>query len=346
MKQRTADYSDGGEAYGAQMLQRNTGYPVFSEPEFFPPAGIGGARTNAHDGGSEQSGGVRPGTRGRVMEIAVDRPLRTGSRRNQLEDRRRSTSHDVAVAEPESFRWMRAVACRIHRIQTPRSFNALLLLSAPLIGLLTALLYLFSGSVQDQVAAAGSALSSGDGAQIRDYLRSLGIWGPVVSLALMLAQAVIAPIPGVLIVMGNGLAYGAFWGGVLTLAGQTLAAAACFVIARRFGRSLVERIAGDINTGKTGQLMAKWGAAGIVATRLIPGFSFDLISYGAGLTAMPFRRFIIATVIGSAPQAFLYSYLMQESPMLAWGMVGFSLVVIAAIAAWSLLQRRNAAPAA
>jgi uncharacterized membrane protein YdjX (TVP38/TMEM64 family) len=280
------------------------------------------------------------------MEIAVDRPLRTDLRRHQPEDRCRSTCHAVAVAEPESIRWVQQATARIHRMRIPRSFNVLLLLSALVIGALAALLYVSSGSVQDQVVAAGSALSSGDGGQIRDYLRSLGVWGPVVSLVLMLAQAVVAPIPGVLIAMANGLAYGTFWGGVLTLAGQTLAASACFVIARRFGRSLVERIAGDINNGEAGQLMAKWGAAGIVASRLIPGFSFDLISYGAGLTAMPFRRFIIATVIGSAPQAFLYSWLMQESPMLAWGMVGFSLVIIAAIAAWSLLQRRNTAPAA
>lgn len=279
------------------------------------------------------------------MEIAVDRPLRTGSRRNQSDDRRRSIGHAVAVAEPEPLRWMQQAPARIHRIRIPRSFNALLVLFMLLAGALAALLYVLSGSVQDQVAAAGSALSSGDGDQIRDYLRSLGVWGPVVSLALMLAQAVVAPIPGVLIAMANGLAYGTFWGGALTLAGQTLAAAACFVIARRFGRSLVERIAGDIHNGRAGQLVAKWGAVGIVATRLIPGFSFDLISYGAGLTAMPFRRFIIATVIGSAPQAFLYSWLMQESPLLAWGMVGVSLVIIAAIATWSLLQRRTAAPA-
>lgn len=280
------------------------------------------------------------------MEIAVDRPLRTDTRRNQPEDQCRSTCHAVAVADPEPRRWMQQATARIHQVRAPHSLNALLLLAAPIVGVLAALLYVSSGSVQEQVAAAGSALSSGNGDQIRDYLRSLGVWGPVVSLALMLAQAIIAPIPGVLIVMANGLAYGTFWGGMLTLAGQALAASVCFVIARRFGRSLVERIAGDITNGKTGQLMAKWGAAGIVVTRLIPGFSFDLISYGAGLTAMPFRRFIIATVIGSAPQAFLYSWLMQESPMLAWGMAGVSVIIIAALAGWSLLQRRKATPAA
>ena len=58
---------------------------------------------------------------------------------------------------------------------------------------------------------------------------------------------------------------------------------------------------------------------------------------------MPFRRFIMATFIGSAPQAFLYSYLMQESPMLAWGMVGISVVIIGALAVYSLIQRRSVA---
>ena len=124
---------------------------------------------------------------------------------------------------------------------------------------------------------------------------------------------------------------------------NTRRAALCFVIARRFGRGIVERFAGDVNNGKAGRWIAQWGAAGIVATELIPGFSFDLISYGAGLTAMPFRRFIIATFVGSAPQAFLSSYLMQESPMLAWGMVGVSVVIFGALALYSLIQRHKVA---
>jgi uncharacterized membrane protein YdjX (TVP38/TMEM64 family) len=278
------------------------------------------------------------------MEIAVDRPLRTELRGIQSTDRRRSNHHAVTRSQPEPIRWTpdRAIS-GVRRIAAPRSLNSLLLLAIPALGAVAALLYFTSGSVQHQVAAASSALSSGDGDQIRDYLQSLGIWGPVVSLSLMLIQAIVAPIPGVLIAMANGLAYGIFWGGALTLTGQTLAAALCFVIARRFGRGIVERFAGDVNNGKAGRWIAQWGAAGIVATRLIPGFSFDIISYGAGLTAMPFRRFIIATVIGSAPQAFLYSYLMQESPMLAWGMVGVSVAIIGALAIYSLIQRRNVA---
>jgi len=208
------------------------------------------------------------------------------------------------------------------------------------------LLYVFSNTVHNDVHHTMTVLASGDGHEARDYLRDLGFWGPVVSLAVMVLQAVVAPIPGTVVALANGLAYGTFWGGLLTLTGQTIAAIVCFELARRVGRSKLESLtksnADDLNSG----LLARWGALGIFAARLVPGLSFDVISYAAGLTRISLGRFALATVAGAAPQAFLASYLVQQSPLLGWAFAGVSVVAMGVLALVAIVRRRRAlAPA-
>jgi len=227
------------------------------------------------------------------------------------------------------------------RFETLLSWGANPLVMMATLGLATLTVYLSSGTVQHEVSTAITVLSDGDGNAIGDYFRSFGIWGPLVSLALMLLQAVVAPIPGSLIGLANGLAYGVFWGGLLTLGGQTLAAIVCFTLARQLGRARVESMMGAPADGVGSGWLARWGATGIVATRLVPGLSFDLISYAAGLTRISFPRFVLATVIGSAPHAFLAAYLVQRSPMLGWAFFGVGLVAMGGVAVYAFLRKRG-----
>ena len=44
----------------------------------------------------------------------------------------------------------------------------------------------------------------------------------------------------------------------------------------------------------------------MLISRLIPFVSFDLVSYGAGLTAMSLWKFALATFVGMLPLTFLY----------------------------------------
>jgi uncharacterized membrane protein YdjX (TVP38/TMEM64 family) len=200
-----------------------------------------------------------------------------------------------------------------------------------------ALVYLLNGSVRAEVGHALAVLASGDGHAIGAYLTGYGAWAPLASIFLMIGQAVAAPVPAIFVAFANGLAFGVFWGGLLTVAGQTIAAAICFAIARSLGRGPVEALAGKLGLEAADRWFSRWGARGILLTRLIPGISFDVISYGAGLTGIGFVPFTMATAIGVAPQAFLYAYLIRESPRSAWlfyavswllvGVIGTALIV-------------------
>jgi uncharacterized membrane protein YdjX (TVP38/TMEM64 family) len=209
---------------------------------------------------------------------------------------------------------------------------------------LLALVYLVNGGVHAEVGRALAVLASGDGHAIGAYLTGYGVWAPVASIFLMIVQAVAAPVPAIFVAFANGLAFGVFWGGLLTVAGQTVAAAICFAIARALGRGSVEALAGKLGLEAADRWFSRWGARGILLTRLIPGISFDVISYGAGLTGIGFGPFIVATAIGVAPQAFLYAYLIRESPQSAWIFYGASWLLVGvlgtAIFVWA---RRRAA---
>lgn len=195
------------------------------------------------------------------------------------------------------------------------------------------LAYLFSEGFRREVDLAMEVLGRGDVAGLRDYILSFGAWAPVVSSLLMVLQALVAPLPAFLLAFANGLAFGVFWGGMLSLASASLAAAVSFSIARFLGRGPAEAIVGRAQLGAADRWFLRWGAYAVLVSRLVPVVSFDVVSYAAGLTSMRFWRFMAATVVGMAPATFVYSFFGERAPqyvtvlLAAFGVViGFALV--------------------
>jgi uncharacterized membrane protein YdjX (TVP38/TMEM64 family) len=199
------------------------------------------------------------------------------------------------------------------------------------IAALSALAYGLHDGLRSEVGRALAILATGDGVAIGGYLRSYGVAAPVASLFLMLVQAVAAPVPAILVAFANGLAFGVVWGGLLTVVGQTLAAAVCFWIAHALGRGSVAALTTSLGLETADRWLTRWGARGIILFRLVPGISFDVVSYGAGLTGIRFAPFLMATAVGVTPQAFLYAYLIREAPQSAWAFYAASWGVVAII---------------
>jgi uncharacterized membrane protein YdjX (TVP38/TMEM64 family) len=79
----------------------------------------------------------------------------------------------------------------------------------------------------------------------------------------------------------------------------------------------VEALTSSLGLRTADRWLTRWGSRGIIVLRLVPGISFDVVSYGAGLTEVGFAPFLIATAVGITPQAFLYAYLIREAPQTA-----------------------------
>src|ERR671914_148005 len=176
------------------------------------------------------------------------------------------------------------------------------------------LLYLLSAEFRSEINRALGILGRGVIAGLRDYIVSFGLWAPVVSCFLMVLQALVAPVPSFLITFANGLAFGVFWGWMVSLLGHVLAAAVCFGVSRALGRTPVEVLVGRTGLESADRWFERWGTYAVFAGRLVPGVAFDAISYAAGLTRMRFGGFMLATTLGILPQTFLYSFLGQRAP--------------------------------
>jgi uncharacterized membrane protein YdjX (TVP38/TMEM64 family) len=211
--------------------------------------------------------------------------------------------------------------------------------------LVPVVVYAFCPAVRSGFSEALSILTTSDAdtaiAALIDYLRSFGIWAPVVSAALMVLQSVIAPIPAFLLTFANGMLFGWVWGAVLSWTSAMAGAALCFGIARALGRPAVERLAGGSAVlAGTDRFFLNFGTHSVLVARLLPFISFDVVSYAAGLTPMRFPRFLMATGLGQLPATLLYSWLGQSATgslrAVFWG---FSIAAALAVLSVAILPR-------
>ena len=175
---------------------------------------------------------------------------------------------------------------------------------------------------------------------MREYIAAYGPLAPVVSALLMILQSVAAPLPAFLITFANGLLFGVWWGAALSWSSAMLGAALCFFIARYFGRPAVVKLTSESALAASDRFFERYGKHAVLIARLVPIISFDIISYGSGLTGMRFLGFWIATGIGQLPATILYSYLGDEAigtiKILFWA---FGIVI--AISIVTVLIRRQ-----
>ena len=176
-----------------------------------------------------------------------------------------------------------------------------------------ALAYALIPGVRVWVGTATNALARGDIRFLRDYLLGFGPWAPVVSALLMVLQSVAAPLPAFVVTFANGLLFGWVWGAALSWSSAMAGASLCFWIARSFGRPAVDKLAGGSHALDVSDMFfERYGDRAVLIARLLPFVSFDIISYGAGLTSMAFWPFFWATGLGQLPATLIYSYLGQN----------------------------------
>lgn len=206
-------------------------------------------------------------------------------------------------------------------------------------------LYLLIDPVQIGVKKAIFMLSMLDVDAAKGYILSFGIWAPIVSFLLMVFQSVLAPLPAFIITFANAGLFGWVKGAILSWTSAMVGAALCYAIARIYGRNVVEKLTTRKAIKEIDKFFEKYGKWAVLICRLLPFVSFDIVSYAAGLTAMGFWEFIIATGLGQLPATLIYSYvggmLTGGAQTMVMGLsVLFALTIIVFVAkqAW---QQRN-----
>ncbi len=132
----------------------------------------------------------------------------------------------------------------------------------------------------------------------REWVDGFGIFGPVVFIGVMAISVLFAPIPNAPIFMAAGLAWGPVVGTAYSMAGLILGSAMAFWIARRLGRRHLPRLIGRRNAERIDAVVLEMGGRVVFWARMIPAVNFDWISYLAGMTAIPFRVFMVYSALG------------------------------------------------
>lgn len=133
---------------------------------------------------------------------------------------------------------------------------------------------------------------------VREWIRDLGPWGPVLLITVLAVAMVFAPIPNPPFMIAAGIAWGTFWGVVYCVIGQLIGSAIIFYISHRLGRRFIPRLIGEEGAKRVDQMARQMGPQIVFWWRMMP-VSFDFAAYAAGLTGMSFRLFITLVFLGS-----------------------------------------------
>jgi uncharacterized membrane protein YdjX (TVP38/TMEM64 family) len=170
--------------------------------------------------------------------------------------------------------------------------------------------WLVVGAAFVAVVAAGRLLPLKDWMTgFREYVAGLGVAGFVLY-GLVYVVAALLFVPGILLTLGAGFAFGLGWGTVLVSVSSTIAAAAAFLIARYAARSRVEALARrNAKFGAVDRAIARNGWKVVALLRLSPLIPFSISNYLYGLTAVRFMPYVAASWAAMLPATFLYVYL-------------------------------------
>jgi len=197
--------------------------------------------------------------------------------------------------------------------------------------------------VRATLGRAISLLATGQLAQLRQYLQSFGGWAPLLSIGLMVAEAIAIPVPVTVVMVANGLVFGVWRGALVSVAGGFAGSLAAYAIGRWVGRRLLEHVVPASGLRWADGLMTRYGNWAIVLERWIPGVPGDPISYVAGLTRVPVLPFLALTMIGLVPAnlavAFLGSQIASDVPTRYW-LSGLMLAATIWIG-WRIARRRH-----
>ncbi len=177
------------------------------------------------------------------------------------------------------------------------------------------------------------SLINGNPKKTLDFINSFGIFAWLIFVLLVIFEVILAPIPPLVLYIIAGLLFGGFLGGVLTLFGNSIGAFIDFKIARKFGKSSVEKNLNRKLKIKFDKFFEKYGSISIFLLRINPLTTSDLVSYLSGLTQIKTWKFLLATTLGLIPMIFLQTYLgdilIKDNPLLLGVTVAISILYLA-----------------
>ena len=138
-----------------------------------------------------------------------------------------------------------------------------------------------------------------------------GVWGFVIYFGVMTAQCILVPIPSELVLLLTGILWGTIGGSFMGFAGSVFTGILAYYVTVRGGRPIAEKLVPKKFLDPLDNLINRYGTWFIFMMRAVPLMAYDPISYASGLLKINFKKYMIATIIGSVPRALFYAFLGQ-----------------------------------
>jgi uncharacterized membrane protein YdjX (TVP38/TMEM64 family) len=140
----------------------------------------------------------------------------------------------------------------------------------------------------------------GGGERLRALVEQSGSWAPLTYVAAKAAATIVAPFSGVPLKTASGALFGLTGGVFYSLFGDVIGGCVCFLAARYVGWRTVERFAADGRMSHVNRIVdhGLGGWRELLFLRVTFPAIYNLLSYAAGTTKLPFRQYLAVTAFG------------------------------------------------
>ncbi|MBI4983168.1 TVP38/TMEM64 family protein [Candidatus Woesearchaeota archaeon] len=149
-------------------------------------------------------------------------------------------------------------------------------------------------------------------AVLKELITSFGAIAPLVLVLLQTVDNIVPFIPTELIYVVAGFIFGPVFGLIYSLIGAFLGSAIVFMISRRYGKELAEKLFAKKEIIHFSLFFRKNKAWAVFIARVAPLFPNDLISFAAGLTNLKFWRFNLISTLGFGVETIILTYFGAE----------------------------------
>ena len=136
----------------------------------------------------------------------------------------------------------------------------------------------------------------------RDFVEEHYIWGVLIMFFMFVIQVILALIPGGLLEVACGYAFGSVVGGIIAVTGIMTGSALTLILVRKFGQKFAELFYPREKLESISILKDKRKRNALVfLVFFIPGTPKDLLTYVVGLTDMSIPMYLLLTGIARTP---------------------------------------------
>lgn len=139
---------------------------------------------------------------------------------------------------------------------------------------------------------------------VQGILADTPVWLPLAIIGLMVLHTLV-PVPAEFLALAAGMTLGPLWGFVTIWTGAMLGAYLGFWLTRAYGRPVLSLLVSPSRLERSERWLQRIDVPVLLAVRLLPVLSFNLINLVLGLTAISWWRFSWTTGLGIVPATVL-----------------------------------------